>query len=67
MPGDSVNVGLCLDCRHCATTRSDRGSIFYRCRLSKVNPALPKYPRLPVIACSGYKSKELESDESAAQ
>jgi len=34
---------------------SDRGSIFYLCQLSKVDPAFPKYPKLPVLQCSGYE------------
>jgi len=36
---------------------SDRGSVFYLCELSKVDPAFPKYPRLPVLKCSGYEEK----------
>jgi hypothetical protein len=34
---------------------SDRGSVFYLCELSKVDPRFPKYPRLPVIECGGYE------------
>jgi hypothetical protein len=34
---------------------SDRGSVFYLCELSKVDPSFPKYPRLPVLECRGYK------------
>jgi hypothetical protein len=36
---------------------SDRGSVFYLCQLSKVDPAFPKYPRLPVLECPGYEEK----------
>jgi hypothetical protein len=32
-----------------------RGSRFYMCELSKVDPSFPRYPRLPVVECSGYK------------
>jgi hypothetical protein len=34
---------------------SDRGSVFYLCELSKVDPRFPKYPRLPVLSCPGYQ------------
>ncbi len=48
-------VGLCSDCEHARIIRSDRGSIFYLCRLSATDPSFPKYPRLPVLSCPGYK------------
>jgi hypothetical protein len=32
-----------------------RGSRFYMCELSKVDPSFPRYPRLPVVECPGYK------------
>jgi hypothetical protein len=47
-------VGLCAACLHVETICSDRGSIFYRCRLSARDPRFPKYPRLPVLSCPGY-------------
>lgn len=46
--------GLCADCRFASVIRSDRGSVFYQCGRSFDEPAFPKYPRLPVLACSGY-------------
>jgi len=27
------------------------------CELALVDPRFPKYPRLPVLACDGYKKK----------
>jgi hypothetical protein len=47
-------AGLCADCRNARKLGSDRGSIFYLCEHSKVDPAFPKYPRLPVLQCSAY-------------
>jgi hypothetical protein len=38
--------------------RTDRGSVFYLCQLSKADPKFPKYPRLPVLTCSGYEKAE---------
>jgi hypothetical protein len=52
-PGNPA-VGLCAACQHARLIRSDRGSIFYLCGLSAQDPAFPKYPRLPVLECSGY-------------
>jgi hypothetical protein len=59
MPGEDreilrARVGLCLDCCHSRHIASDRGAEFYMCTLSKTDPRFPKYPRLPVISCSGY-------------
>ena len=51
------NPGLCRTCQHSRRIESDRGSIFTRCELSLEDPQFPKYPRLPVLACSGYRPK----------
>jgi len=37
------------------TVESARGSTFYFCERSKTDPSFPKYPRLPVLRCSGYE------------
>jgi hypothetical protein len=47
--------GLCASCRHAQTVTSDRGSRFTLCGLWKIDPRFPKYPRLPVLACSGWQ------------
>lgn len=54
---DELNreVGLCERCTHAQIVKSARGSVFYLCMLSRVDPAFPKYPRLPVLACRGYR------------
>lgn len=43
--------------------KSDRGSIFYLCRLSESDPNFPKYPRLPVLQCAGYKPLAVSSEK----
>ncbi len=48
-------IGLCEDCANAKIVRSDRDSVFYQCRLSAADPRFPKYPRLPVLSCSGYR------------
>jgi 3-isopropylmalate/(R)-2-methylmalate dehydratase large subunit len=35
---------------------SARGSRFYLCRLSFVDPRFPRYPPIPVLQCAGYRS-----------
>jgi hypothetical protein len=47
-------VGLCADCAHVQIVVSARGSRFYLCRMSFVDPSFPRYPPLPVIACRGF-------------
>jgi hypothetical protein len=47
-----MNSGLCATCVHARIMTSDRGSTFLRC----THPDLPKYPRLPVITCHGWKT-----------
>lgn len=51
------NAGLCADCIHARPVKSDRGSTFLLCELSARDPKFPKYPRLPVLSCDGYKKK----------
>jgi hypothetical protein len=46
--------GLCATCAHARRVTNDRGSVFVRCAYSAVDAAYPKYPRLPVLACSAY-------------
>ena len=50
-------AGLCADCAHARKVESTRGSNFVLCELSAMNPVFPKYPRLPVLKCSGYAPK----------
>ena len=56
-PGDNYNTltaGLCADCAHARLIASDRGSTFLQCQLSFTDTSFAKYPRLPVLVCSGY-------------
>jgi len=54
-------VGLCAACAHVRVITSDKGSTFYLCLLSATNPRFPKYPRLPVLRCSGYQPRQAET------
>ncbi len=52
------SAGLCATCIHVRPIDSAKGSTFLLCTLSATDPRFPKYPRLPVLSCSGYKRKE---------
>ena len=49
--------GLCRTCQHSRRIESDRGSVFIRCELSSEDSRFQKYPRLPMLVCSGYRPK----------
>ncbi|PYV84451.1 MAG: hypothetical protein DMG93_04685 [Acidobacteria bacterium] len=55
---ERVRVGLCTDCQHMRRVESERGSRFYLCERALSEPEFAKYPRLPVVKCSGYKRSE---------
>jgi hypothetical protein len=48
------DAGLCARCAHARCVQSGKGSTFWLCGLSASEPRFPKYPRLPVVACSGF-------------
>ena len=51
------DVGLCEHCAHAKVASSARGSTFWRCLLHEADPRFAKYPRLPVVRCSGFERK----------
>lgn len=53
-----LRVGLCIACRRHRLVVSGRGARFHMCELSKSDPAYPRYPPLPVLACAGYAPDE---------
>lgn len=53
-PDTNPRLGLCADCLHARLIESSKGSQFLLCQLSQTDPSFPKYPRLPILACSGY-------------
>jgi hypothetical protein len=59
-----ARAGLCADCVHARSIESDRGSIFLLCELSRSDSRFTKYPRLPVLSCTGYEKNEEQADHS---
>lgn len=55
---DAAKAGLCASCKHVQVNKSDRGPVYYFCRLSARDARFPKYPRLPVVMCEGYEKEE---------
>jgi len=53
----SDSVGLCRDCRHARVVVTPR-SEFWLCALAASDPRFEKYPRLPVLACDGYRPRD---------
>ncbi|MDP9227753.1 MAG: hypothetical protein M3M99_01725 [Actinomycetota bacterium] len=51
------STGLCDRCRHQRLVPNTRGSVFSLCELSKTDPAFPRYPRLPVDSCPGFRPR----------
>jgi hypothetical protein len=47
-------AGLCDDCLHSKRIDSARGSVFRLCLLHEQDARFAKYPRLPVVRCSGH-------------
>jgi hypothetical protein len=50
-------AGLCNLCEHQKLVGTTRGSTFSMCLLSRERPEFPKYPRLPVVACTGFAAR----------
>lgn len=61
-------IGLCETCKNVRVVENRKGSRFYLCELSTVDPAFPRYPRLPVLRCRGYsRVEETKSVASATR
>lgn len=52
-----IEVGLCLTCVYSRVIKPARGSRYYLCRMSRLDPSFPRYPRLPVTSCAGYERR----------
>jgi len=56
--------GLCASCMH-GRVISGAHSTFWLCELSRTDSRFPRYPRLPVLRCSGYRRSS--GDHGAAR
>ncbi len=55
-----LRAGLCDHCVHQRVVRTTRGSAFSLCEKSRDDARFPKYPRIPVSACTGFERREGE-------
>ncbi|WP_157251679.1 hypothetical protein [Patulibacter americanus] len=54
----SVPFGLCAGCAHQRVVGNTRGSSFSLCGLSRTDDRFPRYPRMPVAACPGFRPRD---------
>ncbi|MBI3732317.1 MAG: hypothetical protein HY259_02530 [Chloroflexi bacterium] len=47
-------IGLCGQCHYCRLVKNARGSQFYLCQFSEIDPRYARYPRLPVLRCEAF-------------
>lgn len=59
--------GLCESCANVRVVETRRGSRFFLCQLSEVDPRFPKYPRIPVLRCAGYAPQPAPQSVGAEQ
>jgi hypothetical protein len=59
----SDDAGLCSGCAYVRLVAGARGTVFHLCRLSFVDAAFPRYPRIPVVRCDGFVAAD-EADPS---
>lgn len=64
-PVSSSAFGLCAACAHQRVVGNTRGSTFSLCGLSRVDDRFPRYPRMPVGSCPGFRPREDGSDDEA--
>jgi len=56
-----ADAGLCASCRFSRTVVAKRRASYTRCARSDDDARYARYPKLPVLACSGYEPRLLES------
>lgn len=61
---DPNEFGLCATCVHHRVIENARGSRFVLCQLSRTDQSFRKYPRIPVLFCSGYRKGQPSEDAS---
>ncbi len=51
-----LRAGLCAQCVHGQRIPHPRaGNDYWMCRKAEEDKSMPKYPRLPVLGCRGYR------------
>ena len=55
---------LCETCTSMREVVTPKGSRFLLCRLSRTDPAYPKYPPQPVVCCGGYRPRATDGQDA---
>jgi hypothetical protein len=55
-----AEAGLCAQCAFARRVASGRGSVFVLCERSRTDARFVRYPRLPVLACVGFETEEID-------
>jgi len=63
----AIDPGLCRACRNARIVTSGRGSTFWLCELSRTDPAFPRYPPLPVVACDGFAPRAPDREGTSSE
>lgn len=63
MDDAASTAGLCARCVHARRVESRRGSVFLLCERASADPRFDRYPRLPVLDCSGFETAAPNRDE----
>lgn len=61
-----VDPGLCAVCEHASVKGTNRGTAYLRCTRAAWDDRLDKYPRLPVIGCTGFEPAAADGPAPAA-
>lgn len=57
-PPPDPSAGLCANCAYARVVPHPRGGApYWRCGKHDEDPSFPKYPRLPLIQCAGFRNK----------
>lgn len=49
-------AGQCAGCAHAKLNETRKDTAYLRCLRAAWDPALPRYPRLPVTGCPGFEA-----------
>ncbi len=61
-----MHAGLCELCAYQRVVISGRGSRFSMCELARERADIPKYPRVPVMACEGFVRRTEDAGSTAS-
>jgi len=64
-PSASNQIGLCQNCVHQRVHENARGSRFYQCGRASDDTTYARYPRLPVLRCTGFEASDTRSSGPA--